>query len=608
MALFDTLRTVLTPYADKIKNLSSDISKLNNEGLIVHEELIQSIIASWLDNHPEATTTVQDGSITKTKLSSALKNIELASTYSDLLATTGDEIIVLNDNSYYGNNQTVRYMRYEHDWNSNVFGYQRADGSVVVPKPRYDTVFSNPPMISIGDVIGSYLNKSNLIYPPSSEEPKCAFDTICQDQIDCSTFVYLVMQGIDYDNSRYSGNVKNTKGRYSGNNIPLTEQSRSSNRKAFNSSEIALFFATRNRLFYINYDQEHPVSQLQAGDILFWSDYTNVRTYDRYLGIHHVAVVVETYPDSDAVMIAQAGSAGEYYTQPIGASNATNTCNLSLIKISEEGECLVYARPNYGIEEKHNPEQVIKYAYCTEGGTPDMAGHRTVLSEIYFKRPLNKNKMYTLTVRGDIPFYVEDSLILGVFTKGDYNLYNIQCKNLVSNNQINIPFVPRNDIDETTDFWLCVWWPNGKTVSTTDNYNVTDISIFEGLIPRADPICSDIKNGVEFNTDSQNGTVTIATTQDRNGRTMSLVRCWKEANTINVFAFLKLNERPNTNGFITIGQLNSSIIKFPPTPIERCYRVRGVSRVMRIDTDGSISAWVTTDDVAGTTLFIDVYI
>ena len=36
--------------------------------------VISSAVSDWLDDHPEATTTVQDGSITKAKLNSDLQN------------------------------------------------------------------------------------------------------------------------------------------------------------------------------------------------------------------------------------------------------------------------------------------------------------------------------------------------------------------------------------------------------------------------------------------------------------------------------------------------------------------------------------------------------
>lgn len=50
------------------------IDVLNDGGLIIKDELIENKIKTWLDEHPEATTTVQDGSIGYEKFSESFKN------------------------------------------------------------------------------------------------------------------------------------------------------------------------------------------------------------------------------------------------------------------------------------------------------------------------------------------------------------------------------------------------------------------------------------------------------------------------------------------------------------------------------------------------------
>ena len=59
------------------------IDVLNNGGLIIKDELIENNIKAWLDEHPEATTTVQDGSITEKKL-----HPDLATKITDLQNST----------------------------------------------------------------------------------------------------------------------------------------------------------------------------------------------------------------------------------------------------------------------------------------------------------------------------------------------------------------------------------------------------------------------------------------------------------------------------------------------------------------------------------------
>lgn len=50
------------------KSLAEQIDKLNEGGLNIKDDVIAADVSNWLDEHPEATTTVQDGAITETKI------------------------------------------------------------------------------------------------------------------------------------------------------------------------------------------------------------------------------------------------------------------------------------------------------------------------------------------------------------------------------------------------------------------------------------------------------------------------------------------------------------------------------------------------------------
>lgn len=52
----------------EIGELKSDLDKLNDGGLVLKDEVIEEDINNWLNEHPEATTTVQDHSLTINKL------------------------------------------------------------------------------------------------------------------------------------------------------------------------------------------------------------------------------------------------------------------------------------------------------------------------------------------------------------------------------------------------------------------------------------------------------------------------------------------------------------------------------------------------------------
>ena len=61
---------------EHIRDVSGDLyyelDTLKQGGYVPDEQLIDSMVSDWLDEHPEATTTVQDGAVTRAKLSSEL--------------------------------------------------------------------------------------------------------------------------------------------------------------------------------------------------------------------------------------------------------------------------------------------------------------------------------------------------------------------------------------------------------------------------------------------------------------------------------------------------------------------------------------------------------
>jgi len=75
MALYTTLKLILTSYAQKIKELASKVDILNDGGLELKDEVLAGQVADWLDEHPEASTTIQDGAVTDSKFAPSLTDI-----------------------------------------------------------------------------------------------------------------------------------------------------------------------------------------------------------------------------------------------------------------------------------------------------------------------------------------------------------------------------------------------------------------------------------------------------------------------------------------------------------------------------------------------------
>lgn len=69
----EQIETDILSVEKEIDDVKEDVRKLNDGGLNLKDEVIEADVKNWLSEHPEATTTVQDGALTEAKFSNALK-------------------------------------------------------------------------------------------------------------------------------------------------------------------------------------------------------------------------------------------------------------------------------------------------------------------------------------------------------------------------------------------------------------------------------------------------------------------------------------------------------------------------------------------------------
>ena len=82
----------------QVSSLKEDLDTLNQGGLNLKEDFIGKQVNEWLDEHPEATTTVQDGSINSSKFSDdVLSRFNSFSFLSDRDTLYEGKILILND-------------------------------------------------------------------------------------------------------------------------------------------------------------------------------------------------------------------------------------------------------------------------------------------------------------------------------------------------------------------------------------------------------------------------------------------------------------------------------------------------------------------------------
>lgn len=459
------------------------------------DDRIVDAVDAWLDDHPEATTTVEDGSITVSKLHPSLKKevSRVVDTFEDLYNTTEDEVTVLEDNSYYGSGQTVTFMKWEYGLTSALSFLQRANGDWMVPKPSRNPESSDVPTQAIGDVVASYINHPEITYGGVG-----AFCDTCESEMDCSILAQLVLQGITYDNSKYNGNTENKFGDYIGNNIPKNKASLLSPRRTsgYITNELAMWFAEQNRLYYIDYTKEHPCSQLQVGDLLFESDpngesisLESARTC--YLCIHHVAVVLAVYPEDDRIIIAQAGGFSgklQEFTQPQGLSNRRDNIKISTLKVGEYPELLsVYARPRYGTGTS-TPRSVISQVYFNPTQTISSSDTIKQLGQAWLNHSMEPHKMYTLVLKGKLPQYSTEKSSFGieVYTPSG-NQYVAITRYNNCGDEIAIPFVPISTIGDATALRFRAYYSSSETDVSSNSYYLDAVGLYEGLYPSVAP-------------------------------------------------------------------------------------------------------------------------
>lgn len=532
--------------------------------------------------------------------------LEIVENHAALLESTKDNVFVLNDDSHYGSGDRVLYVKTEQALSPNM-ELTRADGSIVMPLPRRGTITGNAPMEQIGEVIASYINHREFTYGSSG-----AFDTTCGNYIDCSTFMQLVIQGIPYEKSRYNGLASNIPGRYIGANIFRGGSLYTDGRPyGLLTHEIAMFFAEQNRLFYIDYSKPHPCSQLQPGDVIFECDPSGSlapTAQDKYLYTHHCAVVMQTYPESDVVVVAQAGTihAGNLYTQMQGSDNGTsfirNTCKITTVRIASPSNTtvnhwMVYARPDYAQMDGINPKSMINEA-ATYEHTVTPTGEAQILATVRLAYEMKKDKAYTLVVEGNLPNYDEDGFFLNLNTnvsnasEVSYRLSSPRCSYMRNRSRLSFSFVPGEDIARMTDMLLNTS-REGTTPSTSHTYRVDRIGIFEGIVPGAVADTEWLENALTINSVLSAPTTKIVTKKD--GR----LRIRITATIVNP---------PQVGAMTEIGQISTEVLpKGYGTYDGVCFIAESAKEYLINGSTGILSANISADD-ADKRLIMDIRI
>lgn len=557
-----------------------------------------------------------------------LKSVEasvdvVVNSVEELADTVAEEVTVIQDDSYFGSGETVRFMvaRNLDDGTKQALQatsyahLQRNNGDFMVPKPRYGSISSAVPADQLGAVIASYMPHNEILYGdgrgalnPSFDPdnyPATGTDAADLPTMDCSTFAALVTRGISYENSRYvSGVTENIPSDYAGLNLPRNPTSLSVAREAYNVGELGMFYAEQNRLFWIDYDREHPASQLQTGDLIMWSD-KSVQP-KRYMYLGHVAVVLETYPDNDVVLIAEAGGAPNETTLPVRRSDEVdvsdakvarmhNNIKITKCTITRDSGAIVYARPQYKYQAQSAAQMISDALFAEDVESPTEDNKAMTLVRLYTKKAFEANKMYTLVLEGDFPNDADQNDRLTLCWENEARtsvMHQRVNARLSCGEKLTFPFVPPETVSIRPNLRITVLRPSG-TEADGKTYNLRKVALYEGLLPGVEPALEHVRGSNAF-FDTSVVTV-VSSSAARNA----------DDGKLHLNAVLRLKSTVSDSGELTVGTIPASVLPQRNTAWRLLCTVGSSVRPATVSSVGAINVWFESSDETSDDVMID---
>lgn len=397
--------------------------------------------------------------------------------YAGLLASTEQLVYVLKNDGPLGDGRACLFELTEQSQGS----IKRTNNSYVMAVAQKDCNYSNSaPSVSLPNVMASYIGLENLPYG----QGQGPFNRIVNNMIDCSSFVWASLGGISYDNSRLvrGSDATNIYGDYVGKNrISTANTPYPGYIGALPTYWSVEYFAEQHQLFAFEdgvNDRDaarRNVNKLQFGDVLFSASGTYP---DHIHGIDHCMMVVETFPEDNAVLIAESGGAPHTIRQ----LQETN-CKMAYISLGRysgpDGEYKFFARPAYGQVAEHNPN--LGYRFYSEGVKNSVAGSTSViLGRLYNKFTLKAHHFYTVIVKGKLPFYSQSGAYL-YLSYGGVSVCLMYHLDLVD--RTCLVFVPMEDVPADSIMAIVANCSN----SPDDSYafEVSEATIIEGFAREA---------------------------------------------------------------------------------------------------------------------------
>lgn len=288
----------------------------------------------WRDWQEAATTT--DITAAVAQLINRYADLTIVENNAGLRSSTSAFVLVKHNDSAWGDNGPCLFTESDVEYGS----YIRNNGSYVVPLADQGNLPA--PNANFADMLAAmktYVGNSDLVYGNDHH----MYAETCTNEIDCSTFVTAIMNGIPYQKSRYVADA-NTLGESVGDT--LLQYDGSLGWIKLNTYNMASWFAQHKRLFEIPQSAGKSCQMLRFGDLLFGTTTEGVES-ERYYGIGHVGIVLGTIPGTRTVVVAEAG---EFDNTTINGNEST-VCKTACLEFSLaniQQYFKVFARPDYG--------------------------------------------------------------------------------------------------------------------------------------------------------------------------------------------------------------------------------------------------------------------
>lgn len=454
---------------------------------------VNAAVTEWMNNHPEASTTVEDGSITNEKLNNALKMIINYSylTIPDMIADTNLEAGMcvstlsgysLNDGKgrmYYINNVLDMTKAYE-TLDNGLYAYPMmsdvdihadnrifnsddavsiiADTALTYSKYTSGAGTTADPYVSTKFVYGGddnwYLNQT----PQQNEDGKW--------EIRCSAFVKDLIFGVTYENSKYLNpynrfNEKLCIDRYAS---LLDTNGRHDTRW------LALYAYMHGYAYFPNDDY----SNIRPGDVLFYDNGEDSPHTDRFMGTNHCAVFGYRINDKYHCVWEVGGL-------PILQRQADTYFDRNLVM------CARFPYNDNGSAEKIN---------LLQSTLPEINTNNQTLVTINCNRTLKAYKQYTAVIKLDMgsnsitDFFPNIRDTTGRILSLSYNGATLKPIDDV----YVMPFVPVEDIDNVR-----VYLGARASGLTLNEVSLKWVNIFEGMVTNCDQYVPPIVDSVNLN-------------------------------------------------------------------------------------------------------------